>query len=115
MVTANLPTGSMLALLLTALTAANPFSAFAVTLEPVALMLQRKLWSKTQQQKRQDSSAGGKGAGSSSGDRDGTDQASSSSTEQQPPYPVRAVVRLGGWLVRTSCALRSLLLLPCLF
>lgn len=87
-VTANLPTGSLLALLLTCLTAANPFSAFAVTLEPVALMLQRRVWNGPQQQQQQQAEGQDSNAGSSS-------SSDSSSVGKQPPYPVRAAVRLG--------------------
>jgi hypothetical protein len=88
-VTANLPTGSLLALLLTALTAANPFSAFAVTLEPVALMLQRRLWNRPKQQQQQQQQEGHDSDAAGSGSID------SSSDNKQPPYLVRAAVRLG--------------------
>jgi hypothetical protein len=87
-ITANLAAGSVLALLLTGLTAANPFSAFAVTLEPVALVVQRRLWGKPhndqppQQQQTK------------SGDIDAA-APDSSSSHTQPPYLFRAAVRLG--------------------
>jgi hypothetical protein len=54
------------------MTACNPFSAFAVTLEPVALAVQR-VWVQK---------AGGSGSGGSSG-------------EGLVPYSVRALIRLG--------------------
>lgn len=88
MITANLQAGSVLALLLIGLTAANPFSAFAVTLEPVALVVQRRLWGKqpeNQQQQQQ----------TKSGDSDAVPVGSSSSSNTQPPYLFRAAVRLG--------------------
>lgn len=88
MITANLQAGSVLALLLTGLTAANPFSAFAVTLEPVALVVQRRLGGKqphNQQQQQQETK---------SGDSDAVPVGSSSSNTQ-PPYLFRAAVRLG--------------------
>lgn len=43
-VTASMPALSAVALGCTALTLANPFSAFALTLEPVAVAVQRRLW-----------------------------------------------------------------------
>lgn len=78
-ITANLPIGSAIALVLTVLTAANPFSAFAITLEPVALMLQRRLG------RQQD--------GTSGDGNDGSKQ--QQATDNQPPYAIRAVIRLG--------------------
>jgi hypothetical protein len=44
-ITASLPPLSFIALLCTCLTLCNPFSAFALTLEPVALALQQQLGS----------------------------------------------------------------------
>jgi hypothetical protein len=60
-VTANLPPGTLLAVAVTAVTAVNPFSAFAVTLEPVAVAMQQAV----------------------------------TSSSGQPPYVLRAAVRLG--------------------
>lgn len=42
-ITASLPPLSLIALLCTCLTLCNPFSAFALTLEPVALAVQQQL------------------------------------------------------------------------
>lgn len=42
-ITASLPALSAVALLCTGLTLCNPFSAFALTLEPVALAIQQKM------------------------------------------------------------------------
>jgi hypothetical protein len=64
--TANLPVGSMLAAVVTTLTVANPFAAFAPTLEPVAVAVQEA-------------------AMRSSGSSDGS----------SAPYALRAAIRLG--------------------
>jgi hypothetical protein len=110
-VTANLPAGTMLALSLTALTAANPFSAFAVTLEPVALMLQRRLWSRPhavsqqqQHEQQQQPTAVSSSSSSSSAGAEGQEgsqkQVAGGSPASQPPYALRAAIRLG-----ETCAL----------
>lgn len=77
-ITASLPAMSVVALMCTALTLCNPFSAFALTLEPVAMAVQQKFVG----QVRGGSSELG---GTNSGDVDGT----------EVPYPVRAAIRLG--------------------
>jgi hypothetical protein len=84
------------------LTLANPFSAFAVTLEPVAIAAQRKL---IPHQGKAWRSSGSGGGGSSNGDArqqedEGsvTGQGSSGDDNQTLPYPVRAAVRLGEFI-----------------
>lgn len=101
-VTANLSAGSLLALVLTALTAANPFSAFAVTLEAVALMLQQRLqkWRGSRQQPGSGSSKEIAGLAANSNSRDDIE---SSSSTLQVPYTVRATIRLGRWCSRFHC------------
>jgi len=100
-VTANLSAGSLLALVLTALTAANPFSAFAVTLEPVALMLQQRLqkWRASRQQPGHGSSSGGSGkeVAGMAANTSSMDDIESSSSTLEVPYTVRATIRLGRW------------------
>lgn len=93
-VTANLPAGSMLALLLTALTAVNPFSAFAVTIEPVALMLQRMLGTQQAARSRTElSHAAAEHTSSAHCETSGDDHVPQ--CDSQPQYPVRAAIRLG--------------------
>ncbi len=64
-----MPTGTAVAVACLVLTAVSPFAAFALTLESVALAVQKMV------------PAGGDGGGSGEG--------------QQPPYAVRSAVRLG--------------------
>jgi len=101
-ITVNLPPGSLVALTCTVLTLANPFSAFAVTLEPVAIAAQRKLIPHLDKAWRSSGSGGG---GSSNGEarqqedeRSVTGQGSSGDDNQALPYPVRAAVRLGEFI-----------------
>lgn len=75
-ITASLPAMALVALVCTVLTLCNPFSAFALTLEPVAVAVQKTLGIVRQGS----SSPPGQQAG-----RDGT----------EVPYVIRAVIRLG--------------------
>ena len=82
-VAANLPAGTAVAAAALALAAVSPLAAFAVTLEPVALALQRAL----APGRRRPTDGAGAGTDSSSS---GSDAAA-----EQPPYSLRASVRLG--------------------
>eukprot|EP00878_Enallax_costatus_P046657 GHUV01056905.1.p1 GENE.GHUV01056905.1~~GHUV01056905.1.p1 ORF type:complete len:326 (+),score=68.13 GHUV01056905.1:405-1382(+) len=82
-ITASLPSMSLVSLLCTALTLCNPFSAFALTLEPVAIAVQKKLVQVTQ-------------------------SSCATETVAQPAYAMRAAIRLG--LAIACCA--AALVLP---
>lgn len=73
-ITASLPAMSVIALVCTGLTLCNPFSAFALTLEPVAVAIQKKVGAAKQ---NNDVGIGSK------------------QKVGEPPYWLRATIRLG--------------------
>eukprot|EP00879_Flechtneria_rotunda_P021595 GHRR01022760.1.p1 GENE.GHRR01022760.1~~GHRR01022760.1.p1 ORF type:complete len:299 (+),score=103.55 GHRR01022760.1:2655-3551(+) len=115
-ITASLPAGTAVAIACTALTACNPFSAFALTLEPVAVAIQQRVttaWQHGQvtkgssivnQGRSSSSNSHSKASGSNAADQSQVlssrvgqeaDRVAQANTGAGVPYHIRALVRLG--------------------